>query len=395
MNQSITPKQTVKKKDPELFLAIFFIILSVLIVAITAFLVVRTILPPVSTPEQNTSDEPNEPQKPNDSEPDEPDDPIPSVPVFSGGAIPALPFAGEGMQTLTDELTSEHAVLVDAATGAILASKGHDVRFNPASMTKVMTLIVLCEALTEADLDREMVMTTELREYVTTGAYKDSGCFGFTVGDKIKIRDLLYGIGVESDADCTMLAVHALYAEDPLAVAEQKLVALMNQKVQSIGLQNTKFDNVIGHESDSNYTTAADMAAIMMYALDCPLIVDILSAKTHLFYIQRLEPDGETYARWKMTYYSSLFNNKREEKETSRIYAYEKKFGAFSLDGATLFGGKTGTLGVGSDSDPYIYSLVSFAKTADGKTYIAVTGMTPNAYEVMKDAKTLYDGYVK
>ena len=67
-----------------------------------------------------------------------------------------------------------------------------------------------------------------------------------------------------------------------------------------------------------------------------------------------------------------------------------------SPDGVSPFRAVTlalaGTLGVGSEKDPWIFSLVSFAKTADGKVYIAVTGKAANAYDVMKDAKTLYEG---
>ena len=392
VNSQNLPKKSKKATDPEVRLAVFFLIFSVLIVAITACLVVWAFLP---TPEATYIPNPGEPSDQPDTppQPSNPDDDptAPFVPIFGGSSVPALPHTVEGTKTISSEIASEYGVLVDAATGEILLSKGHDVRFNPASMTKVMTLIALCENLSENDLEKEITMTAALREYVTTGAYKDSGCFGFLAGDKIKVKDLLYGIGVESDADCTVLVVKALYEEDSEAVAEQKLVALMNQRVQALGLKNTHFDNIIGHESDNNYTTAADMAAIMMYAMKCPLIVEILSAKNYVFYIQRLEEDGETYARWTMRYYSSLFNNKRE-KETSRIYAYEKKFGTFSIDGAALSGGKTGTLGVGSESDPWIYSLVSFAKTSDGKIYIAVTGKSVNAYDVMKDAKALYEG---
>lgn len=391
--QNLSPKSK-KATDPEVRLAVFFFIFSVLIVAITTFLVVWTFLPeppPTYTPNPNPQpSDPNPPDAPADPEDENPTAPF--VPVFSGSSIPTLPHTIDGTKTLSSEIASEYGVLIDAATGEILLSKGHDVRFNPASMTKIMTLIALCENLSEEDLDKEIVMTSDLRKYVTTGAYRDSRCFGFVKGDKIKLRDLLYGIGVESDADCTVLAAKALYAEDSEAVAEQKLVELMNRRVQALGLQSTHFDNIIGHESDNNYATAADMAAMMMYAMKCPLIVEILSAKNHAFYIQRLEDDGETYARWTMRYYSSLFNNKREEGEDSRICAYEKKYGVFSLDGATLTGGKTGTLGVGSEKDPWIFSLVSFAKTADGKVYIAVTGKAANAYDVMKDAKTLYEG---
>ena len=77
---------------------------------------------------------------------------------------------------------------------------------------------------------------------------------------------------------------------------------------------------------------------------------------------------------------------------SGRIAAYEKKYGTFKLASLSLGGGKTGTLGSGSN---YVYSLVSFAKTADkSKTYIWVTGETSGGSEVMKDAKTIYDNYI-
>ena len=77
---------------------------------------------------------------------------------------------------------------------------------------------------------------------------------------------------------------------------------------------------------------------------------------------------------------------------SGRIAAYEKKYGTFKLASLSLGGGKTGTLGSGSN---YVYSLVSFAKTADkSKTYICVTGETSGGSEVMKDAKTIYDNYI-
>ena len=164
----------------------------------------------------------------------------------------------------------------------------------------------------------------------------------------------------------------------------------MNQKVKDMGLGNTHFDNVTGHEGENNYSTASDMAAIMMYALKCPLIKDILSTKTHDYYVQRLEDDGVTYARWTYHFYSTLFN--ANPKSPSRIKAYETAYGkTFALANATLGGGKTGSLGAGTS---YTYSLVSYAER-DGNIYVMVTGETTQAHSVMYDAKILYDTYLK
>ncbi len=388
--------KTVKKKNTsagnEAWFAVFLICFAVVMVLLLTLIVGASIIDRL-LPDDTTQD-PGIQQQPPEDPGDDPDpDPV-EPPVFAGGHIENLPHATDQTVTLAEELSSSFGILVDAESGVILAGKGSDTRFNPASMTKVMTLIVLCESLTESDLDREVMMTAEMRQYVTTGKYLNAGIFGYQIGDKVKIRDLLYGIGVESDADCTMMAVNALFPHDTPAEAEEKCVALMQQKVQEMGLKNTHFDNVIGHESENNYSTAADVAAIMMYALNSPVIKTILSTSFHRPQIYRLEDDGVTYARWTMNYYSSLFNNKRSENESSRIYAYEKKFGSFSLANATLLGGKTGTLGSGSATDPWNYSLVSFAQK-NGKLYIAVTGEILNdGAAVMKDAKTLYENYI-
>ena len=162
----------------------------------------------------------------------------------------------------------------------------------------------------------------------------------------------------------------------------------MNLKAEEMGLQNTHFDNATGHESDENYTTASDMAAIVAYALDCPMIKDILSfSKEYVFRVGYVKDGVPT--TYKMTHYSTLFNV--NPKRSSRIKAYESKVGEFSLANAEFLGGKTGTLG--GDPD-YVYSLASFAQI-NGKLYVLITGETSLSYGMMVDAKTIYEGYAK
>lgn len=317
---------------------------------------------------------------------------IQSLPKNPDREPTTMPTVTDRIEVLHDEIKSQYAILIDADTGEILAGKNHDVRFSPASMTKVMTLIVACERLREVDLDRKLQLTSEAHDYMTTGAYAGASTSFIDqtmyLNDYVSIKDALYAIGVASAADATYLICV------DIAGSEAAFVDLMNQKAAAMGLTNTHFDNAIGHESENNYTTASDMAAIMAYALQSDMIREILSCnKTYACKVY-MDAAGTLYPEnyhWYIN--SSLFNTNPEA--SSRFKAYESRYKTkFALLGATFCGGKTGTLGDGSSSDPWVYSLVSFA-VKDGKTYIAVTGETQIAEFVLRDAKELYDNYIK
>ena len=361
---------------------LFLLILTIFEVLLLVVVLTRSFAPSVPPAEQPDNRE-------EQTQPTPDDDPPPvSKPVFSQGAISTIPQANADTVTLTTQIDSKYAILIDAETGMILAQKGADVAFAPASMTKVMTLIIACEMLDESDLEREVMMTDEMLLYVTSGAYYNTGRAGYEPGLKTKMKDLLYGIGVQSFSDCTVMAVASLCPASTVAESERLFVARMNQKAEEMGLRNTKFDNIVGHESENNYSTAADIAAIMSYALQCPMIKDILSAKTYDYHVWRLEPDA-TYERWTYHFYSTLFN--ANPKSSSRIKAYENYYGkTFALSSAVLGGGKTGTL----EENTNVFSLVTYA-VKDGRLYIAVTGETAKNYAVMNDAKILYDTYLK
>lgn len=317
----------------------------------------------------------------------------PSVPVFTTTEAALTLKETSSTKALSTELASSYGILVDAQTGEILAGKNAHVRFNPASMTKVMTLIVACERLNESDLDRKLQLTQDVHDYMTQGGYAGAATSFIKklvyLNDFVSVRDALYGVGVSSAADATYLICKAV------AGSEADFVTLMNQKASELGLENTHFDNAIGHESENNYTTAADMAAIMAYALRCDLICDILSCKsTYACTVYSPDVNGDpvqTQYNWYLG--SSLFD---ESNSRSRFSAYRNQHGkSFSLQKATFGGGKTGTLGSGSATDPWVYSLVTFA-TYQGKTYIVVTGeVVENGAAVLSDAKLLYDSFIK
>ena len=316
-------------------------------------------------------------------------EPGPSSPVFSPTGAVILPQATDRTQTVSTQIASDYAVLVDAATGEILAGKGADTRFGPASMTKIMTLLVACQRLTERDLDQRVEYTREILDYTKAGGYRDASCHWSEekyLGDRVAVRDLLYGIGVESAADCSIMVVCCLVGKSP-AESEAVFVQWMNEEAAAMGLQNTHFDNVIGYESENNYSTAADMAAILTRALECGLIADILSAPSHEFLAYYTDGNGQE-ASYRNTSYSTLFDARGTG--TGRIGAYEAEYGEFTLDSLTFGGGKTGSL----EYDNWEYALASFATGPSGNRYVLVTGNCSVSADVMRDAKTLY-GYVR
>ena len=218
--------------------------------------------------------------RPNDGPPpvETPDDP-PSVPAI----------------TMGDEVNSQFAILINVDTGHVIAAKDPDTRFSPASMTKVMTLLVACERLTIEDLERRVPFTQEIVDCTTKGKYAGTSTSlplesnGYTcIGDEYTIKDLLYGVGVASASDCTYMVATAV------AGSEDAFVELMNQKASEMGLTDTHFDNAVGIDSANNYTTAREMAKIMSYAMQYELIVDILKVRSGDFYIKAYyEMNGE------------------------------------------------------------------------------------------------------
>ncbi len=344
---------------------------------LVAVMTVRTVLP------SHGADKPSGSEA-GTGDPSNPSDP--GAILFTPGAA-VLPKSGANTKSIS-EISSDYAILIDAETGEILAGKDADTRFSPASMTKVMTLLVACENLKERDLSQPVTNTEEIHNYVRAGKYRGLTVHWADVGDGSNLLEQLYGIGVVSAADCVMMVASYICKKATPAENEAAFVDLMNAEVERMGLRNTHFDNPVGYDSENNYSTASDMAAIMMRALQCERIREILSTPSRKFSAFGYNKNGDFVPAYNSQFYSTLFN----VNGTGRIAAYEKKYGTFKLASLSLGGGKTGTLGSGSN---YMYSLVSFARTADNsKTYICVTGETNGGAEVMKDAKTIYDNYI-
>lgn len=257
--------------------------------------------------------------------------------------------------TLKPEVNANFAILVDADAGLVVAEKNGSAKMYPASMTKVMTLLVACEHIT--DLSEKLEITQDIVDYVKKeGA---SNC-GFKAGEQVTMLDLLYGLILPSGADAALALVRRI------AGSEEQFVALMNQKAQQLGISaTTHFTNCTGLYNDNHYSTAEDMAIIMRAAAQNSVAATILTTRN----------------------YTTQANNKRTT-GLSFSNLFLKRIDTQTTGGQVNFA-KTGYVAKAGNC------AVSYFTAASGRHYICVTGKTSGAWNVVSAHAALYSQYAK
>jgi len=158
------------------------------------------------------------------------------------------------------EIDTDHLILQDHHSGQILFEVDADDKIYPASMTKIMTAIVTFDLLKkgETSLD-EMITISEKAWRMSQSGY--SSMF-IMLNDQVSVEDLLKGIIIVSGNDsCVALA-------EGLSGTEKDFVALMNEKAEEIGLENTNFNNSSGINDPENYSTVRDILIMSRYMID-------------------------------------------------------------------------------------------------------------------------------
>ena len=167
------------------------------------------------------------------------------------------------------EITSDTGVLMDADSGILLYNKGGDEQRYPASITKIMTLLVAVE---NSSLDDQVTFTeTGIRDISW-----DSGNIGMQLGEVMSMRDCLYALFIQSANE-----VAAQIAEH-VGGTEQNFIDMMNQRAAEIGCTNTHFVNASGLPDDNHYSTAHDMALIMREGLKNKKFCEIIGATDYV-----------------------------------------------------------------------------------------------------------------
>lgn len=238
--------------------------------------------------------------------------------ILSATALPVSAVTEEDL-----ELSAESAVLMDATSGKVLYARNPDRQHLIASITKIMTALVVLERV--EDLDAKVTITEEWANVEGSSMY-------LKAGDVVSFRALLYGLMLNSGND----AATALACS--LAENEAEFASWMNEYAEKFGMKNTHFSNPHGLDAEDHYSTAYDMALLMVEAMKNEDFRTITATKY-------IEIDG-----FELYYHNKLL----------RQYEY-------------CVGGKTGyTVAAGR-------TLVTAAEK-DGQLLIAVTLRAPEHY---------------
>ncbi len=256
----------------------------------------------------------------------------------------------------SDNVISSHAILIDESTDTIVASKGAKDRINPASMTKVLTVLVAAEHVTEEQLDDTFTMTIDITDYSFSN---DCSNVGFLVDEKIPVRDLFYGTILPSGGDAAVgLATY-------VAGSHEAFVDLMNEKLEELGLADTAhFTNCVGLYDNNHYCSVYDMAIIMKAALQNELCREVLGVKCYTTTPTSQHPEGITISNW--------FLRRIEDKDTN----------------GEVLGAKTGFVAESGSC------AVSYQLSENGTPYICVTVGSTSSWRCIYDHVEIYTHYV-
>ena len=252
------------------------------------------------------------------------------------------------------EYTSTYGIVVNVTDMKVKAVKNAHDRIYPASMTKILTLLVACEHI--EDLDEMFEVTIEDTDYAFSN---DLSTAGFQVGERVSMRDLLYGTILPSGGD----AAHALARA--VAGSEEAFAEMMNEKLASLKLPDpAHFTDCSGVFNENHYCSAYDMAVIINAAMDHPLAREVLIAHRYTTMATQEHPDGISL--------SNLFLRRIEDKDT----------------GGEVLGAKTGYVVKSGNCAASYYTCGT-----DGKDYICVSADAHSAWRAIYDHVAAYNIY--
>ena len=168
------------------------------------------------------------------------------------------------------DLISDKYILYNLNDNKILMKKNENEETQIASLTKIMTIIVAIENIT--DFDEKVTITKDMVNNIEWDVAK----IGLKSGDIVTYNDLLYGAMLPSAADC----VNALAIS--ISGNYKDFIGLMNNKVKELKLKHTHFENVVGLYSKDNYSSAYDVAEILKYSLKNQKFKQIFEAKEYV-----------------------------------------------------------------------------------------------------------------
>ena len=255
------------------------------------------------------------------------------------------------------------AIVVDLSDNRIVAELNGDEKIDPASMTKILTLLVACENLTAEDLKQYVIMDEDI---VLEMQRENASGVGFKAGEELTVEALLYAVAVESD--CAASIQLARYVSG----SHEAFVQKMNDKCREMGLVSSHFTNATGLYAEDHKTTCREMASIMAAAMANEQVKALLSAKEYV---------TTTNVHGRLTFKSTYFCDVVEE---------YRPFTQVNPSHGQIFAAKTGWLGQGQAC-----LATCMQTTASGKNYVVITAKGFDQLQNLKDHVALYEDYCR
>ncbi len=254
-------------------------------------------------------------------------------------------------------IKSPYGAVYDVENQRLTAGRRTDVKIYPASMTKVMTLVVAVEHL--ESLEQQFTISDDIIAYAKNGNFVTAG---FLSGETVTAEDLLYGLILQSGADCAEGIARMVSG------SQSAFARLMNEKAAQMGLTGTHFTNALGAHDDEHYTTVEDMVRLFDYAMKNETCARILSCMSYT-----------TAPTWAHTDGLSMDNHAFTNLTSDTSDMADK-------GGITITAVKAGF------TDEAGRCLITYAAKND-RHFITVTAMAASSKDASEDAYTLLKNY--
>ncbi|MER6503263.1 serine hydrolase [Streptomyces sp. NPDC001455] len=279
-----------------------------------------------------------------------------TVALTAGAVIAGSVFASTAQAATlpTPSITAKGGFVMNNGTGKALYGKAADIRRSTGSTTKVMTAKVVLEQK-NLNLDSKVTIQKAYSDYIVS---KGASSARLIVGDKVTVRQLLYGLMLPSGCDAAYALADKFGSGSTRAARVKSFVGKMNASAKALGLKNTHFDSFDGIGNGSNYSTPRDLTKIASSAMKNSTFRSIVKTKS------------------------------TKQKVTTKSGGY--RYMSWSNTNAML-SSYSGAIGVKTGSGPTAKYCLVFAATRNGKTIIGTVLASTSATTRSADMKKIMD----
>ncbi|MGW2421977.1 D-alanyl-D-alanine carboxypeptidase family protein [Streptomyces sp. NPDC001709] len=286
---------------------------------------------------------------------------VAAVAVTSGallatGALTAAP----AQAVTTPSIVAKGGFVMNNATGTALYGKTQDYKRSTGSTTKIMTAKVVL-AQSNLNLDKQVVIQKAYSDYVVKNNASQAHLI---VGDKVTVRQLLYGLMLPSGCDAAYALADTYGSGSTRDARVKSFIGKMNAAAKSLNLNNTHFDSFDGIGNGNNYSTPRDLTKLASSAMQNSTFRTIVKTKSYTAKTITKTGSTRTMGTWTNT--------------------------------NTLLSSYSGAIGVKTGSGPEAGACLVFAATRNGKTVIGtVLASTTYAQRAADATKLLNYGFAK